>query len=95
ITLSDVKSYGRWWLIASSDEVDLCTDDPGKDVDLYVHSDLPDLAEVWMGDVAVREAISSDTLKVTGSTHLSRTITSWFPQSRYSNIRPKRLVEEI
>ena len=92
VTLSDVQTYGRWWLIASSQDVDLCTDDPGKDVDLYLHTKLADLAEVWMGDVAVREAISCDNMKATGSAHLMRTISSWFPQSRYSNIRPKRIM---
>ncbi|NVE93771.1 winged helix-turn-helix transcriptional regulator [Altererythrobacter lutimaris] len=93
VTLKDTKTYGRWWLIATSEDVDLCTDDPGKDVDLYLHANLPNLAEVWMGDVAVREAISSDDLTVTGSAYLVRTIASWFPQSRYSNIRPKRIIE--
>ncbi len=93
VTLDDVEKHGRWWVIAEGGEVDLCTDDPGKEVDLYLHSRIADIAEIWMGDVDVRDAISQDALKATGSQHLLLTIASWFPQSRYSNVRPKRMLE--
>ncbi|MBV7264558.1 hypothetical protein, partial [Erythrobacter ani] len=93
VTLSDVENHGRWWVIAGAGEVDLCTDDPGKDVDFYLHAKIAEIAEVWMGDVDVRDAISQHGLKATGSHHLMRTIVSWFPQSRYSKVRPKRMLE--
>ena len=94
VKLSDVETHNKWWLVIESDSVDLCTDDPGKDVDLYMHSSLADLAEVWMGDVGIREAMNDDTIMVTGSSHLMRTISSWIPQSSYAQVRPKRLIEE-
>lgn len=93
ITLSDVATHGRWWVIAETDAVDLCTDDPGKAVDLYLHANLAEIAEVWMGDIDIRDAIAHDQVKATGSQHLMRTIARWFPQSRYSKVRPKRMLE--
>ena len=92
VTLADVETHPRWWLIAQEGDIDLCTDDPGKEVDIYLHAELADIASIWMGDVCVREALSQDRLKATGSQHLMRTISSWFPQSRYAGVRPKRML---
>lgn len=93
VSFKDVVTHNKWWLIVKANTVDLCTDNPGKDVDLYIHSNLADLAEVWMGDVGIREAMAEDAVVITGSSHLMRTISSWMPQSRYAAIRPKRMVE--
>ena len=44
------KARRNWWLIAQPGEgVDLCSVDPGFDVDLYLSTDLRTLTEVWMG----------------------------------------------
>ena len=34
VHLSDVPDYQNWWLIAEQGTVDLCTDDPGREIDL-------------------------------------------------------------
>ena len=46
-TFQDLDKYKSWWLVIEGREVDLCTEDPGKDVDLYVTSELRTLIEVW------------------------------------------------
>jgi len=94
VNLNDVETHNKWWLIASASTVDLCTEDPGKEVDIYIHTALGDLAEVWMGDVGIRDAMGDDSVIVTGSSHLMRTISSWIPQSRYAEVRPKRIMEQ-
>ena len=38
-TFTDLEHYKTWWLVFSEDDVDLCTEDTGKDVDLYVSSE--------------------------------------------------------
>jgi hypothetical protein len=39
-----------WWLIVDPNEsVDLCSIDPGFDVDLYVSVDLRTMTAIWMG----------------------------------------------
>ncbi len=87
-----LEAHDRWWLIAKDNVVDLCTDDPGKDVDLYISGELPVMAEVWMGDLDVRAAAKDEQLSLTGATHLIRSASSWFPQSRYADVRPKRFL---
>ncbi len=94
VNFNDIETHNRWWLVARDNTVDLCTDDTGKDVDLYISSSLAGLAEVWMGDVPIRDAMDEEGVMVTGSSHLKRTISSWIPQSRYAKVRPKRIIDE-
>lgn len=92
IAFSDLDAHSKWWLVAKGDVVDLCTDDPGKEIDLYISSTLPALAEVWMGDTEVSSAIKADDVMLTGPAYLTRTASQWFPKSRYADVRPKRFV---
>src|SRR4051794_8044421 len=58
IIFSDLEEARRnWWLIIQpGQEVDLCSVDPGWDVDLYLSTDLRTLTEIWMGYTAVSRA---------------------------------------
>jgi DNA-binding HxlR family transcriptional regulator len=73
-----LKSYRDWWVVVDGSGVDLCTNNPGKDVDLHVVSDPRTLIEVWMGDTTLNQAKSSGKLQVTGSTLYARTMKNWF-----------------
>lgn len=49
-----------WWLIVDPHEsVDLCSIDPGFDVDLYVSVDLRTMTAIWMGLDTVRAAVAN------------------------------------
>lgn len=93
ITFTGLDAHSKWWLVANGDTVDLCTDDPGKEVDLYISSTLPVLAEIWMGDCDVSSAVNSSDILLTGARYLVRSVPQWFPKSRYAGVRPKRFVE--
>lgn len=92
LTFTDQAEYKTWWVIAGDKVVELCTDDPGRDVDLYMSGTLPDFAAVWMGDTDIRTACSNEQILLTGDAHLTRTASSWFPVSAYSDVKPVRLV---
>lgn len=92
VNFSGLNAHSKWWLVAKDNVVDLCTDDPGKEVDLYISSTLPALAEVWMGDMDVSAAVKADDVMLTGAAHLMRTASQWFPKSRYADVRPERFV---
>ena len=72
------KSY---WLVISDGTVDLCDDNPGKDVDLYVTSDIRTLIEIWTGKRAINTAIASQAVTAIGARHLMRGIAKWFDTS--------------
>ena len=88
VRLSDVAELSTWWLIADGQTVDLCTDDPGKDVDVYVTGSLIALVEVWMGDKPVADAIADEAIVLVGQPYLTRTVSHWFPRSTMADIRP-------
>ena len=49
--LTDAPAGERlWWLVASGGEVNLCREDPGREVTLIVESTVRALTEVWTGD---------------------------------------------
>ncbi len=75
----------NWWLLAyPGEEIDLCSVDPGYDVDLYVTTDLRTMTEVWMGYAPARDAIESGRLLVVGKRALESTFQAWLGASRYA-----------
>jgi DNA-binding HxlR family transcriptional regulator len=52
VIFSDLQEARRnWWLIVEPGaEVDLCSVDPGFDVDLYLVTDLRTMTQIWMED---------------------------------------------
>ena len=79
------KAFRRWWLICNGNEVDLCYEDPGKDVDCYVTGALCDLIDIWMGDVPLSKALKAGSVQLTGERHLCRTFSRWFALSAMAN----------
>ena len=76
-----------WWLIVEPDQpVDLCSVDPGHDVDLYVTSPLRTMTAIWMGIESVREARESDRLMLTGDRDLIETMERWLGLSPFAPI---------
>jgi DNA-binding HxlR family transcriptional regulator len=71
----------RWWLVVENGKTDLCQSDPGLEVDLYVATDVPTLARVWIGKDSLRRAVDADEIAVTGDAALRRSMTKWLQLS--------------
>jgi DNA-binding HxlR family transcriptional regulator len=82
----DLAQFGRWWLICSGPEVDLCYEDPGKDVNCYITSPSRLLIEAWMGDVQLKTALQSDQFQIVGDSQLRRSFTRWFIRSSVADV---------
>jgi len=79
-----------WWLlVAPGDGVDLCSVDPGFDVDLYVSTDLRTMTAIWMGLDDVRTAQNAERLLLTGDRGLAVDMQSWLGLSVFAR-EPKR-----
>jgi DNA-binding HxlR family transcriptional regulator len=78
---TDIKNFKQWWLVCEGSEVDLCYEDPGKDVDIYVTASSKNLIEVWMGDMSLTKALQSDAIQLVGERHLIRSFPKWFTLS--------------
>jgi DNA-binding HxlR family transcriptional regulator len=86
-----------WWLIVEPDSgpnanragapVDLCSVEPGFDVDLYVASDLRTMTAIWMGLDTVRAALDSGRMMLTGDPDLASNMQSWLGLSPFAKTR--------
>jgi len=85
---TNLENYNIWWLVCNGQEIDLCTEDTGKDVDLYVTSDIRTLVEVWEGDRTLKSAKAEELITSVGDSHLMRSMESWFQLCSHKDIRP-------
>ncbi len=83
-----LTKFSSWWLIINNGEVDLCTENPGKDVDLYVRTTLPDLVAIWNGDIKIKTALREQLLKPQGDSQLVKTMPQWLGVCLYADVRP-------
>lgn len=85
---TDIKEYPDWWIVASGKDLDVCVNDPGKDVDVYFTTDVKTLADIWMGESTYRKAQSSGVMQIVGDPQLTRNITSWMANSIFADLPP-------
>ncbi|MEA3194367.1 MAG: hypothetical protein QOD26_2700 [Betaproteobacteria bacterium] len=84
-----------FWLMLERTQVDLCIDDPGFEVDLYVEADLAAIAKVWLGDVPFASALRSGEVRLVGPRDLANAFPSWLMLSHFAAVpRPKRQATE-
>ncbi len=83
----ELTKYETWWLLVDGDVVDLCTEDPGKEVDLYINASVRTIVEVWEGDLDMRAALREERIKAHGSRHLIKTMPDWFGICLYEDIQ--------
>ena len=75
----------QWWLIIEpGPEVDLCSVDPGFEVDLYVTTDLRTMTAIWMGLTTVRKAMSEGKLVLTGDRQIASHMQTWLGLSPFA-----------
>jgi len=68
------KSY---WMLLERPSVDLCVNDPGHEVDVYVNAELSALVRVWLGDEPLAHAMRAGEVKISGDPRLSRAFPTW------------------
>jgi DNA-binding HxlR family transcriptional regulator len=74
-----------WWLIVDpKDGVDLCSVDPGFDVDLYVSVDLRTMTAIWMGLDTVRAAVAGKRMILTGDRRIAAAMQTWLGLSPFA-----------
>jgi hypothetical protein len=84
---SDVPAaQRRWWLVITSDEVDVCDDDPGFPVAVTVSTSLRRMIEIWRGDLTWAAALRAGALEVHGPQSLRRAVPTWFTLSPFAAV---------
>ena len=76
------EAEARYWLIVAPDApVDLCSIDPGHDVDLLVTADLRAMTSAWMGMSAFETELGARRIELDGDPVLSSTFSQWIGRS--------------
>jgi DNA-binding HxlR family transcriptional regulator len=84
----------EWWLLVEGGAVDLCRDDPGRDVTLVVDATVRALTEVWTGDRTPEQAVQSREVCVEGARRHVARLWTWLGSSAFAPTRRQALQKE-
>jgi DNA-binding HxlR family transcriptional regulator len=87
-TFNELETFKTWWMVVCGKEVDLCTENPGKEVDLYINSGVRDMVKVWRGDLTLRKALREKLVRTQGNKYLIRSMPDWLGICLYADIKP-------
>lgn len=85
---TDIKDYPNWWMVVTGNEVDICVNDPGKEVDVYFTTTVRTMADVWMGDISYKKAQADKRLTLVGPKSLINDVSSWMESSMFAGLAP-------
>lgn len=88
VSLTDEKRLGRWWILLSPQGGELCMEDPGLEVDVYLTTDVGTLTAVYLGDLPFERAVAQRRLIAVGPRELVVDIHKWFARSRFAETPP-------
>jgi len=80
--------HDAWWLIVTpGDGVELCSIDPGFEVDLCVSSSLKAMTAIWMGLETVQKTVRDRQVRFTGDKDLAAKMQAWLGLSPFAKER--------
>ena len=82
----DVQSAQQsWWLVVDEHgKVDLCTANPGFEIDLYVTSPLRSMTAIWMGFTTVAAEAEAGHLELIGDAEIAKSMQRWLGLSPFA-----------
>lgn len=83
---SDLEQLSKWWIVVEEKQLDMCTLDPGREVDIWFNTDLRTMIEIWMGDLSYKAAIREQKLQIIGPRELTSNVTDWMDNSVFAEI---------
>ncbi len=79
---------GSYWLVLEQPEPSVCMKDPEFEVDLLVTADTLALHQVWMGQMALADAMHQGLVEVHGPRHLARAFPDWLALNLFASVPP-------
>ncbi len=83
---TNLTKLQKWWIVVSGDDVDVCLENPGKDVDVWFTTDLPTMIEIWMGDRTYNSAIRENKLRLIGPPSIINNVSRWMDYSIFAEL---------
>lgn len=85
-----VAGKDLWWFVNEGGGCELCLEDPGYDVDLYLACSLPDMIYIVRGDLPLARALGEGRLEALGSARARRALKAWLNLSPLTAIKSQR-----
>jgi DNA-binding HxlR family transcriptional regulator len=79
-----------WWLVVDGGKVDLCSTNPGFDIDLYVKGSLRSMTAVWMGLTTVKKEIDAGHIELIGDQVIAHSMQQWLGLSPFAKEKSRR-----
>jgi len=80
----------HWWFVNDDGRVELCVEEPGYEVDLYLATTLPDMIYVYRGDLSLAAARAQGRLEVHGAAWARRALSRWLAPSALAQVKSQR-----
>jgi DNA-binding PadR family transcriptional regulator len=84
------KAKQIWWFLNENGKAELCVDQPGPEVDLYISATLPDMIRIWRGDESYTRVLEDGRLEVLGSSRARRAARRWLNASLLAHVKPAK-----
>ena len=75
-----------FWLVLQRDDVDVCTKDPGFEVQLFIDAELAAFTRVWLGDLTFAQAQLNGSIRLAGERRWARAFPSWLLLSSLADV---------
>ncbi len=85
----------KWWFLNDDGRCQLCVDDPGFAVDIYLSGKTEDFIHVYLGDFTLHFAIDEGLLEAIGTGSDIKKLESWFNLGPLSKVESRRETLEI
>lgn len=89
LAFDDVEEMPRVFVFVGADKREVCDENPGHEVDVYLRSTLRTLTEVLLGDVGLQSACDSKALQVIGAPVYMKNLKRWFPVNQFAPENPR------
>jgi DNA-binding HxlR family transcriptional regulator len=78
------EAQRNYWLVVDAGKVDLCSFDPGFEVDLLVTSSLKTMTAIWMGVAQLGKEVDAGRVQLDGDPAIGRSIQAWLTLSVFA-----------
>lgn len=85
------RNKAVWWYLNGEGGCQLCSDDPGHEVALYVTTALPEMIRVYRGDVRLGDALARGALEIDGASRDQKAFAAWLNLSPLAAIPSQRI----
>ncbi len=91
LTLTDQNTGRRnWWFVTTAGGTELCYDEPGFEVDLYLTTDLATVIHIYRGDMTPATALARGSLQADGAAWARKALPRWLVPGPFAHLPPQR-----